>query len=60
MTIAVRIENVDAGGRDLQVGYCDKKGKNREPVQTLGWQEGVILHVYDKRDIYVEEVEASE
>lgn len=59
MTIAVRIEHADydlCDSKLINVGYMNKKGKKEPPSSVLNYGEGVILHVYDKRDIYIEEV----
>jgi hypothetical protein len=58
MTIAVRIEHTDYALRDklINVGYMSKKGKKEPPASVLNYGDGVILHVYEQRDIYVEEV----
>lgn len=57
MTIAVRVEHTDVGASGkLRVGYVSKKGRKKEEVKVLTFGEGIILHVYSDRDIFVEEV----
>jgi hypothetical protein len=55
MTIAVRIEHCDTQNKKVAVHYVE--GDTVTKQAELGPDEGMVVHVYDKRNILITEVE---